>query len=94
MLAIVYALTLAVLALALFVSVYGDVPVAFFLRDPVSSLNAHPLTGMVSHLGVLVWCSAAGVCFFIRAVVLRERDDEIAIVPALVRAAYVGTAAR
>ena len=77
MLAIVYALTLAVLALTSFVSVSRDVPVAFFLRDPVATLNGHPLTGMVSLLGVLVWCSAAGVCFFTRAVVVRERDDEM-----------------
>ena len=77
MLVIVYGLTLAVLALASLLSVHRDLPIAFFLRDPASTLNAHPLTGMVSHLGVLVWCSAVGVCFFTRAVVLRERDDEM-----------------
>ena len=77
MLVIVYGLTLAVLALASLVSVYRSVPIAFFLRDPVSTLNANPLTGMLSNLGVLVWCSAAGVCFFTRAIVPRERDNEM-----------------
>ena len=72
-LAIVYGLTLGALALATLVSVYRDVPIEFVLRDPLSTLHANPLTGVLSNLGVLVWCAAAAICFLTRTL-LRQQE--------------------
>lgn len=33
-------------------------------RDPAATGHLHPLIGMVSHLGVLLWCAATVVCLF------------------------------
>jgi hypothetical protein len=60
-LAIVYGLTLGVLALAVLASVRTGVPIAFFVRDPSVTLGGDPLTGALSNLGALVWCVAAGI---------------------------------
>ena len=77
-LAIVYGLTLGALAIAALVSVYRDVPIGFVLRDPLATLHAHPLTGALSNVGVLVWCAAAAICFLTRTL-LRQQEgtDEV-----------------
>jgi hypothetical protein len=77
-LAIVYSLTLGALAIAALVSVYRDVPIGFVLRDPLATLQAHPLIGALSNVGVLVWCAAAAICFLTRTL-LRQHDgtDEV-----------------
>jgi len=75
-LAIVYGLTLGALALVALLSVYSGVPVAFSLRDPTATLGAHPLTGVLSNVGVLVWCAAAGICFFTRAILPRAPGND------------------
>ncbi len=56
--------TLFVLAATQWATFQANLPPSFFSRDPTSTLNGHPLTGMQSTLGVLVWCAAAGICFF------------------------------
>lgn len=33
-------------------------------RDPAASTGTNPLTGMVSNLGILLWCICASLCFF------------------------------
>jgi hypothetical protein len=75
-LAIVYGLTLGVLALAVLTSVRTSVPIAIFLRDPSVTLGGDPLTGALSSLGVLVWCVAAGICFFTRAILPRAQGHD------------------
>ncbi len=74
--AIVYGLTLGVLALAVLTSVRTSVPIAFFLRDPSVTLGGDPLTGAISNLGALVWCGTAGICFFTRAILPRTQDHD------------------
>ncbi len=60
----IYVPVLVFLGITALANVYADVPFAFFSRDPVRLLNGHPLTGIQSHLGVLLWSATAGICFF------------------------------
>jgi len=71
----IYGSTLVVVALPIVVSTNSNVPVAMFLRDPTTTLRGHPLTGVQSHLGVLVWWAAAAVCLFCATVLRRAQGD-------------------
>ncbi len=51
-----------------------DIPVEHFTADPARSYNAHPLTGIISHIGVLLWCSTAAICLY--SSVLLKLDGE------------------
>ena len=74
-LAVVYGPTIIFLALTLGASRYADIPMAAFSRDPAATLKAHPLTGVQSNLGVLVWWAAAAIGFFGYAVLRQRRSD-------------------
>lgn len=54
------------------VSVVADVPIAQFTRDPAALMHAHPATGFLSNLGVLIWCAAASICIFSGTVQFRR----------------------
>lgn len=64
---VLWAVALALLGLAFAASALLDLPIAFFVRDPAATLDGHPLTGALSNLGILVWCTAAVICFFASA---------------------------
>lgn len=55
---------LALLGMAAVASRMRGVPLALFTRDPMEITGGHPLYGVISNLGVLLWCSCAAVCFF------------------------------
>ena len=74
-LAAIYIPALALMALTVLVSAVVDVELAVFSRDPAATFNANPLTGVQSHLGVLVWFVAGAICLFVAAVLHRERQD-------------------
>jgi hypothetical protein len=65
----------ALLALTAAASVVARVPLTVFSRDPTATLGGNPLTGVQSHLGVLVWWAAAAVCFLGAALLRRARRD-------------------
>lgn len=75
-LAIVYAPVLLILTVTLGARFESDVPISFFSRDPTATLEGHPLTGMQSTLGILVWCAAAGICFFTSLVLRRTQANK------------------
>ena len=52
-----------------------DLPISFFTCDPASVAEIHPLTGMVSNIGILLWTSSAVVCLFCWAL-LRKNPDK------------------
>ena len=62
--ALVFAPALLLLALTVLVSIGADLPLALFSRDPMATMNGHPLTGVLSTLGILVWCGAVAICLF------------------------------
>lgn len=76
-LAVVHGLALLALGFAIAVSRYSDIPLAVFTRDPTTTLHGHPLTGVLSNLGVLVWFAAAAVCVFSAAVLWQRRVDRV-----------------
>jgi len=63
------AVTYAVILLGLLIPIYImgtqlDIPMAKFTRDPAAIFRFHPFTGVLSHLGILVWCATSAICFF------------------------------
>jgi hypothetical protein len=66
---VAYALTAIVLLAA---SLQRVAPAAFLVRDP-SQVAKYPFyIGLISHLGVLLWCAGAAICLF-SAGLARER---------------------
>ncbi len=49
---------------------YGK-DIGLLLREPSATAGLHPLTGLVSNLGVLLWAASASVCFFAGSLVRR-----------------------
>ena len=59
-----YGLVAAFLGCVIFACLYTGASPGFFARDPLITLGGHPLMGIQSYLGILIWSVAAGVCFF------------------------------
>lgn len=55
------------LAVTAAITVATGLDPGFFSRDPAAAMDAHPLIGVQSHLGVLAWWAAATVCLFAAA---------------------------
>lgn len=53
-----------ILFLVVMAARYGHVPVSNMTRDMAAIANVHPLTGVVSNVGILLWCAAAAICLF------------------------------
>ena len=68
---ITFVLCLSVLVVIAMVSVLFQVKVSTMTRDVTAIANIHPLSGILSNLGILLWCAAASVCFF-TAMILRH----------------------
>ncbi len=62
--AIIYFPTLLFLGCIVIAAVYFGIEPSFFARDPVVTLGGHYLTGLQSHLGVLVLFATSAICFF------------------------------
>lgn len=45
-------------------SLYAEIPVGNFMRDPSAIVELHSYDGIVSNLGALTWCAAATICLF------------------------------
>jgi hypothetical protein len=58
-------------------SIRSGTPIYTLMRDPLAVVHAHPLTGLVSNLGVILWCACAAVCLFAGAVVSRTGPREV-----------------
>lgn len=70
--AVIYGLVAVSLGITILANQLAGIPFSFFSSDPVSTLNVHPLTGIQSILGILIWICTAGICLFTSAV-LRSR---------------------
>jgi hypothetical protein len=61
------ALYLPVLVFLFLVGVAGlqrHIAISSLTRDMAAIANVHPLTGVVSNVGILLWCAAAAICLF------------------------------
>lgn len=56
-------ITIIVAALIYFSNVL-ELPIEQLTADPAVSFNAHPVTGIGSYIGMIMWCTAAVVCLF------------------------------
>ncbi|WNH10243.1 hypothetical protein [Thalassobellus suaedae] len=52
------------LAFSYYFSVKFQIPLEAMTADPMSTFDAHPFIGLISNLGVLLWCTTASICFF------------------------------
>lgn len=59
---------------ALVAAATGTAP-SQFTRDPAVLLNASPLLGLISYVGILLWTATAAVALF-TATILRRRGDD------------------
>lgn len=72
LLILIYLPPLAILAAATVLSIYIQVPIGDFTRDPSAIVELHSYEGIVSNLGALVWCAAATLCLFCAALLLSK----------------------
>ena len=56
--------SLSVLVVVVAASLFLQVSMPNMTRDVTAIANIHPLSGVLSNLGVLLWCTAAAVCGF------------------------------
>ena len=49
-----------------------NIPFSRLTRDPLSLAKLSPLHGIVSNVGILIWCATASICFF-AAIILKKR---------------------
>lgn len=63
-LTIIYAILFGLLISAYVTSIQLDIPVGEFTRDPAATFQTYPLIGVISNLGILLWCTTASVCLF------------------------------
>lgn len=46
------------------ISEQTEIPISMFTRDPADITLSSPFLGVISNVGVLLWCSTAAICFF------------------------------
>lgn len=73
-----FALPVALLAGTGLAGAIGLVDVRQLVMDVASIAGIHPLSGMLSDLGILLWCASATVCLFARFVLGRQATPESA----------------
>ena len=59
-----YAFTTAILSLVIFLGIENDVELDHFTQDPASIMNTPFYLGFFSYIGILFWCAATTLCFF------------------------------
>lgn len=69
---ITYVPTGLILAAAAAASLFFHVRMSVLTADVAATGHLHPLTGVMSSLGILLWCAAASICGF-AAMALRDR---------------------
>ncbi len=76
-LVLLYSLALTALVSIFIVCVVNDIPAFTFMRDPSSIARMPPYIGLISNVGVLLWCASSAICLF-SAVTLRHRNGRVA----------------
>lgn len=59
-----YALIAILMLLVYYVSLQFNIPFKEITGDPVLTFNAHPFTGIVSNIGILLWCASCSILVF------------------------------
>lgn len=61
---VVFVPSVLILAAIAIASILTHEDMSVFTRDVASIADIHPLSGFLSSLGILLWCTAASVCLF------------------------------
>lgn len=61
---IIFLPSLSILAAIAVVSVIYQVRIPHLTRDVASIARIHPLSGILSNVGILLWCATASICLF------------------------------
>ena len=56
-------------------SIIFDINLGLMTRDVTAIAKINPLSGILSNFGIILWCSAASVCFF-AAIAIRKRESK------------------
>lgn len=67
-LAFTFLLPLILLAAIALSGLFGLMEVNQLTRDVAAIADIHPLSGLLSNLGILLWCASAAICLFARSV--------------------------
>ncbi|MGD1853268.1 MAG: hypothetical protein ACFB2W_03370 [Leptolyngbyaceae cyanobacterium] len=67
---------LLILAVGL-AKVLFQVPIYNLIGDVFSIADIHPLSGLLSNIGVLLWCATATICFFVAGVLRQTKNSKV-----------------
>lgn len=56
--------SMSMLAMVAAAKIFLHKSIGSLTRDPIASAGMHPLTGVLSNLGIILWAAAASVCLF------------------------------
>ena len=62
--ALILVSTILLFVIVYYVSETFHIPLRHFLSDPLSLFHVNPLRGVISNLGVLIWCATASILLF------------------------------
>lgn len=74
-------LCLPIIALILFLvaaSIYDQLNIGIFTRDPATLTDSNPFLGVLSSIGILFWAATAAICFFGFAMLRSSAGERIA----------------
>ncbi|MEN3324166.1 hypothetical protein VP395_10530 [Mariniflexile soesokkakense] len=70
----VYIIGAILLVIIFYVGKKFNIPFENLTGDPALTFKAHPFTGILSNVGILLWCFTASVCFFSGTILFNIND--------------------
>ena len=67
---------LLILAIGL-AKIMFQLPVYLFIGDVFSIADIHPFAGLLSNVGVFMWCAAATICFFVAGALRQTKNYKV-----------------
>lgn len=71
-----YLICISLLAITYIVANKYNIDYKIITGDPLLTYNAHPFTGIISNIGVLLWCIASSICLFSGLLLLNENQKK------------------
>jgi len=71
----IYVPATLLLGVAVMASLSMGVPIERFTRDPAALTDSNPFLGVISNIGILLWCASAAVCVFSYLIVRESGQD-------------------
>ena len=54
-----------------------QVPIYLFVADVFAIADIHPFAGLLSNVGVLLWCATATICFFVSGALRQSKNLKV-----------------